>query len=410
MQDCVRAKSFAKHPSKIHHHPATNMILPDFHLMNPDPALSLFQPHLSVLVSKSMPHDHAYDLLNAYVSKDTKYSSDRKPFVSVWEFISTWFGLPSRDSPVDEEDDASSNKFSPGTRVRTTVGEGQIVSVAQHEVLRYLVKFTFGTGYILPNAIIESLPASDSDTNTIYDADVSQLMPDDIQVLFCTEKIYLFMRLYILLVTMLYQAKDIVERKSEVSDKQDLFSELVSSLKDLLLEQINDKDFEDECKKCMGDDVYNFIAIPPLVEKCAEALIKISKEDCLQHLYHCSQLKLKVCVFLKQVCFHNGIFSFMYLKQLLFDPYVQDLKQQRTFSLDITEDAVYRLQIQLSASQVFFSYLPADMELQLTNPLDVNSSAPTAKGSLEAEKRPLARNVEPEQKRIKIETDNKHST
>lgn len=35
----------------------------------------------------------------------------------------------------------------------------------------------------------------------------------------------------------------------------------------------------------------------------------------------------------------------------------------------MTDEAIYRLQIQSSASQVFFSYLPDDVELQLTNPL-----------------------------------------
>ena len=49
--------------------------------------------------------------------------------------------------------------------------------------------------------------------------------------------------------------------------------------------------------------------------------------------------------------------------------YQQDLNQQRNLSFDVTEDASYRIQIQSSASQVFFSYMPVDVELELTNPL-----------------------------------------
>ncbi len=96
----------------------------------------------------------------------------------------------------------------------------------------------------------------------------------------------------------------------------------------------------------------------------------------------------------------------MNLKLLLVTPFEQDLKQQRNLSLDIAEDADYRLEIQSSASQVFFAYLPADAELQLTNPLDANLPVPPTKGSLETEKRPLDGSIEPEQKRMKTEVEN----
>lgn len=100
----------------------------------------------------------------------------------------------------------------------------------------------------------------------------------------------------------------------------------------------------------------------------------------------------------------------MNLKLLLVTPYEQDLKQQRTLSLDIAEDADYRLEIQSSASQVFFAYLPADAELQVHNPLDANLSVPPTKGSLETEKRPLYGAIEPEQKRMKTEAENSNES
>jgi hypothetical protein len=268
------------------------MILPDFHLMNPDPTLALFQPHLSVLVSRSMPHDHAYELLKSYVSRGAKFT-DNLSLRNAWEFISSWFGLPLRNDPADEHADVSCEKYAPGTTVRTALGDGQIISVADQS--RYLVKFPFGIGYVMSKNISES--DTESDTDAMVDDDIaSQLMPDDIQVLFGTEKMYLFMRLYILLVTMLYQAKDIVDRNREASDKRDLFSDLVSSLNDLLLGKMNAKSFEDECKKYLDNDVYSIIAIPPLAVKCAGALVRMIKEARYLELYQCSQMKLKVSV------------------------------------------------------------------------------------------------------------------
>mmetsp|Transcript_26161 Transcript_26161/g.33460 ORF Transcript_26161/g.33460 Transcript_26161/m.33460 type:complete len:122 (-) Transcript_26161:116-481(-) len=112
----------------------------------------------------------------------------------------------------------------------------------------------------------------------------------------------------------------------------------------------------------------------------------MAKEGMLETLYHCSQLKLK------------------------------DLNQQRNLSLDLTYEAIYRFQIQSSASQVFFSYLPVDVELILTNPLDAKVSEPSAsdkwpaevKRSLENEAVPKVNNlmsIEPEPKRVKAEVN-----
>lgn len=294
VEDCVKAKFFAKQPSKIKRHPSTNMILPDFHIFNPDSEHGLFQPHISVLVSKSMPHEQANSLLIAYFSRDAKYSSDLESFTKVWsEFISSWFELPSQESPVETNGVVSStDTLTPGRRVRTSVGVGQIISLADHN--KYLVKFSFGVGYVVRSAVNHVFDENDTDMDTSAEentTDVTQLMTDDIQILFGTEKMYLFIRLYILLVTMLYQAKRIADCKGA-----DTFTELVSVLNELLKGKMTPKAFEDNCIKTFVNDAYSFVAIPPLVEKFADASVKMVKEDCLESLYQCSQLKLKVSV------------------------------------------------------------------------------------------------------------------
>lgn len=334
-------------------------------------------------------------------------------FTKIWAgFIAPWFGLPSRWEESDgtsgsADKGAASNVFTPGQRVRTTVGDGQIISVVKtSDSFRYLMKFSFGVGFVKASAVDHLLPASNSGSEMDTSADdsdyTSQLMQDGVQVLFGTEKVYLFVRLYILLVTMLYQAKDIIDRTDadssnsmgdEGAAKKSGYSGVMSSLQALIQGKIGGKDFEALCRKIVRKDVHNFVAIPPLVESCSEALVDMAKEDCLDNLYTCSQLKLK------------------------------DLNQLRNLSLNVSDEAIYRLQIQTSASQVFFSYLPTDVELQLTNPLDVKPPEPAAledKPSESVAKRPLETEesnehktepetakddsvVEPEQKRMKME-------
>ena len=379
------------------------MILPDFELMNADPALALYQPHLSLLVSENMPHKLAHDLLQASFTK----SSEKEAFSKIWsDFVAPWFGLPSSWEDSDGLDQTGEHSvFAVGQKVRTAVGDGQIVSIVKSPgAFRYLIQFDFGAGYVRPSAVAHLLPGTEAEAGAA-DADTSKLMSDDLQVLFGTEAIYIFVRRYILLVTMLYQAKGILEKKSADADKMDegedksASSLIMASLQELVRGKIEAKDFEVECRKHVESEVYNFVAIPPLLEKCAEALVEVAKEDCLENLYHCSQLKLK------------------------------DLNQLRSLSLEVTEDAVYRLQIQSSASQVFFSYLPTEVELQLTSPLDDKQAEPAepekpaesdAKPPAESDPKPDAKRpleteepagskessaAEPEQKRMKTGDD-----
>ncbi|KAL7498685.1 hypothetical protein ACHAWT_008414 [Skeletonema menzelii] len=319
IEECQEAKSFAKDPSKIQRHPATNMILPDFHLSNQDQQLSLYQPHLSVLVSEMMPHKDAHDLLAA------QFRGDRNKFSKLWSgFMAPWFGLPSTFE--SNESSTAAMKFSPGQKVRTTVGDGQIISIAA-DPQRYKIKFSFGVGYVHPDAIAHLLPSSSSAADV--EADHSQLMQDDIQILFGTENSYLLMRLYMLLVTILYQAKDAIEG--------DGYTSCMAAITDFVKSKTDVKEFESAIRGIIDKNVFNIVAIPSLVQSCGDAMAKVVEEDVIENLYHCSQLKLK------------------------------DLNQLRSLSIDVTEEAVYRLQISSAANQVFFSYIPADVELQLSN-------------------------------------------
>ncbi len=52
---------------------------------------------------------------------------------------------------------------------------------------------------------------------------------------------------------------------------------------------------------------------------------------------------------------------------------LKDLRLLRSLSLEVTEDAVYRIQIQNSGGRIFFSYLPNGVNLQLDYPRDVKA-------------------------------------
>ena len=318
-QECQEAKSFAEQPSKIQRHLVTNMILPDFHLLNPDAEQALYQPHLSVLVSKLMPHKDAHDLLAA------QFGGDSSKFEKLWSaFIAPWLGIPSFQS--NESSPTSAMKFSPGQKVRTTVGDGQIISIVA-DPQRYKVSFPFGVGYVHPDAIAHLLPSSSSVVDA--GANDSQLMSDNVQVIFCTENIYLCMRLYMLLATILYQVKDEIE--------SDGYTKCIAAIVDFIKSKTNVKEFESTIRGITDKNIFNFVAIPKLVQSCGDTLSAVVEEGFIENLYHCSQLKLT------------------------------DLNQLRSLSTNVTEDALYRLQISTSTSQMFFSFLPTDVEIKLPN-------------------------------------------
>lgn len=174
-----------------------------------------------------------------------------------------------------------------GQRVRTVVGDGQIISVIDGVTpnsFQYLVKFSFGVGYVRPSAVAHLLPTNNTQIDE-SSANRAQLMTDNLQIIFGTEKIYLMVRLYVLLVTMLQHAKDMAGVG---------YSRILSSLKDLIVGKVDTKDFETDCRKLAKINVFHYASIPHLVEACADAIVKVADEDAVDTLYHCSRLKLKV--------------------------------------------------------------------------------------------------------------------
>merc|ERR1740139_933491 len=185
-------------------------------------------------------------------------------------------------------------------------------------------------------------------------------MKHDVQcrLTFGTEKVYLFMRLYCMLITMLNSAKEHLDSiapspekdnahfwRSDSSDKMDIdeddgeskerketcigYRGLISSLQEV---DLDFKSFEVRCRRISKDKVFLFAALPRLLEKCADALVKVSREDVILPLFDISQ------------CKHV-------------DPLLQ-----RKQSLDVTGDASYRIQYHPLEGLIHFAYLPKEVD------------------------------------------------
>lgn len=389
LEECKRARYYAKHPRKQHQHPATRSIGPTFYSSNPSTKAMLFQPHIKLRVSNIMPHKDAYDCLTIVSNNGVaKTNADRERVSRIWsEFIAPWFDLPVHwfldelRKRIRSDKSSCIVKYAPGQRVRTAFGDGPILSLIEgnHSAsFRYKVKLPYGVGFVRPSAVIHVLPSTSKaqyartggfmefveHREEPSEGPEKKTIDKNYHLVFGTEKIYLFVRLYCLLVSLLCDARDNLvqeERNSVENGRNDSlvwssrnveeisndlgkrkrlyrgYRGLVAALKDYINGDIDSKVFETCCRSLAADKVYLLAAIPRLVEKCAEALVKVAREDVLLALYDFSQLKHMDPLLLRSQCF------------------------------SVTSDATYRIQYQPSDGSIFFSYLSVDNDL-LTAP------------------------------------------
>lgn len=255
--------------------------------------------------------------------------------------------------------------------VRTAFGDGCLLAVVESSTdasLRYKVQLPFGVAYVRPSSIAHHLP-SDMECvrhngfmdvlnppNESSDAQKVKTLPSTCECMFGTEKLYLFMRLYCALVALLGKVKKhlnekwldvpyFTKNKRKTSTAKNYYSRMVASLQDYLNEDIVFKKFELNCRDMTKDRVYEMSALPRLVEKCADALVKVSREDTALALFDLSQLKKR-------------------------DPVTQ-----RKQSLNIA-DALYRIQYEPQEGLMHFCFLGRDKTL-LTAPRISSTTSPT---------------------------------
>ena len=176
-------------------------------------------------------------------------------------------------------------------------------------------------------------------------------------LIFGTEKVYIFMRLYCLLVQLLSDTKDLLKQISgdphqlrkrlrgavgpdyidQEGKHEGWFACLVAALQRYGVSEIDYKVYETACRTLSQEKVDQLAALPRLVEKCADALVRMAKEDVILALFDLSQLKHRNPVLL------------------------------RSQSINVCPDAVYRIQYHPVDMRCYMSYLPHELDL-LTSP------------------------------------------
>lgn len=170
------------------------------------------------------------------------------------------------------------------------------------------------------------------------------------QLLFATEKTYQFLRLYLLLCLLLSDCREhcfAVPPSDDPSDsyitqlqksskkrkrrktRKLTYSAMLVNLKRVIVHDMTSRDFESFTRKVSKAKVYVMAALPSLIERCVDALVKVAEEDTLLHLYDYCQSK------------KGGI-----------DPVVV-----RNHCLAIVPDAYFRIQFNSSEGDMSFCYI-----------------------------------------------------
>lgn len=237
--------------------------------------------------------------------------------------------------------------------------------VRKDSSLRYKIRFPFGTGYIRPSSIAYHCSSgnqcvrSGGHMEQVHDesmeSDDAKTLNDDCHCIFATEKLYVFMRLYCGIIALLDKVKNHLNEKwqevpsyntdkRKASPAKNYYNKLLCAIKDYINEDIEFKNFELLCREMTKERVYEMSALPRLIEKCADALVKVCKEDKALALSDISRLKSK-------------------------DPILQ-----RQRSLEVAE-ASYRVQYDSNEDFIHFCYIGRDKSL-LTAPRAFLESSP----------------------------------
>ena len=240
----------------------------------------------------------------------------------------------------------------PGQKVKTAFGDGRILAFNESSssaATHYTVELPFGIAHVRPSSIVhhnatevqyarengfmELVKNSDDITNVL-----KKKIPESTKLVFGTEKSYVFIRLYCALISLFHSARQSMDSDSadsmEVDDApSNRYHAYLSNLKDYINEDIQFKAYELRCRSLTPEKCYELSAIPRLVEKCADALVKVAREDKLLEL-----------------------FDFYKLKTM--DPFLQ-----RSQSLSIANEASYRIQFRASEEKMQFCYLPSEKEM-----------------------------------------------
>lgn len=187
---------------------------------------------------------------------------------------------------------------------------------------RYRVKLPFGVASVRPSGIMHSLPqpdggmmvrrngvmAKDENPDGAGEGLFAEKMNKKFELMFATESVYIFMRLYCLLVSLLGDTREYIKEAGPSTEPVDSyfipkpiqdeknerrkapqptadFTGVVSMLGQVVARNVDAKEFETYCRRVCKAKVHDMIALPKLVDKCTDALLNVVKEDALLPLF-----------------------------------------------------------------------------------------------------------------------------
>jgi hypothetical protein len=183
---------------------------------------------------------------------------------------------------------------------------------------RYRVRFPFGIGFVRAYAIMHGIHADgtkyvrrdgqmekedeSTDGNDWGGAQGPAKLEKKFKVLFGSDCIYLFLRLYSYLVSLLDEIDSFLRANPTMVDpttnyynpmkshdeKNDVrldFAAVMTNLQKVIGRKMSSKDFEAFCRRVSPEIVHKMAALPKLVEKCADMMAQTAKEDLLLQLF-----------------------------------------------------------------------------------------------------------------------------
>jgi len=370
IKEVKNARNLAKEPGPLSSAPATADLYPDFITGSADPNTLIYQAHLRLPMKLSMPHRDAYRLVTKQVSM-AKSPDEQQKIARIWaEVICPLFKYPTHWISKELRVFVSCKKpsvvvrYAVGQKVITAFGKGEILSVMEGTPqiggLRYKVELPFGIGYIRPESILHIVLGSGQyvrmngvmEYTKLATKDGDQKLDKNFSIMFGNQHAYCLLRVYCLLVRILSYSKirlEAVEKSAmEVeqygggytsgqssSNASGLgYKFIMSSLIKVLSNKMSHLDFERICRSASSrQNIAQLAILPKLVEKCANILGKIARGDTVLTLFDYSMMKIRCPVKLRRHC------------------------------LSVTENANYRIQLNLEAGWLYFSFLDSNQEL-----------------------------------------------
>eukprot|EP00934_Nitzschia_sp_Nitz4_P006570 Nitzschia sp. Nitz4//scaffold106_size73319//51333//55917//NITZ4_005742-RA/size73319-augustus-gene-0.6-mRNA-1//1//CDS//3329532538//6560//frame0 len=337
LEECKKARSFC---SSLEKRSGSSV---SFGLSSPDRSAVLYEPYASVEMKPgSIAHQFAASLLSQHVVlKSATTKAEREKVGRVWsEFVMPFFGYPSHwildeiRQSFQGELNETVVQYATGQHVRTAVGDGVVLAYLpgnENVGPRYRVKLAYGVGYVQAYAILHGIENPDGtkfvrrDGVMEKEVDVADMDRSDValdnkfKLLFGSKNIYLFLRLYSSLVSLLEDIEGTIRsnppsvdpsanyydpmKSQEAPPATRLdFSALMTNLKRAIKDQMDMKEFETFCRRVSPTLVHKMSALPKLVAKGADMLVQTANEDLLLQLFDYCQYTGANPVQLREKC------------------------------------------------------------------------------------------------------------